>query len=289
MVKNITEVMIQAVMDKHRAKVVETGRHFNNSSENRYLAKLKAILNWGVKAKMIDSNPAANMKDKIENGARTEYFTQEQLQALLNDPLTEAYMKHMILMAVMTGLRRGELLALKWTDINLEARVLFVRQSKSGKQRSIKINDTLLGLLESLPSKGKCEHVFTHERKHKKTGETIGQGPIAETNHEWRRATKRAGLDHFRFHDTRHSFASHIVLASGSVPKTLQEQLGHSTISMTERYSHVADEAKLATVRSLDNLKLTIPSASGAAEASPDSPNPVHDQLPAGVGILQVF
>jgi integrase len=129
------------------------------------------------------------------------------------------------------------------------------------------------------------EFVFTHEREHKKTGEVIGKGKIRETNHEWRRATKRSKLDHFRFHDLRHSFASHIVQANGGVSVELKEQLGHSTISTTERYSHVADAAKLETVRALDKLKLSIP-ASGAGESDTKQ---THTPLPAGLGILQVF
>jgi integrase len=160
-----------------------------------------------------------------------------------------------------------------------------IKQSKSGKQRSIKINETLNDLLLTLPSKGVFEYVFTHERVHKKTGLVIGQGKIRETNHEWRRATKRAKLDHFRFHDLRHSFASHIVQANGGVSLQLKEQLGHSSISMTERYSHVADASKLETVRSLDKLKLTIPVA-GASESDTKQ---TQSPFTAGMGLLQVF
>ena len=157
----------------------------------------------------------------------------------------------MITVGLTTGLRQGELLALRWEDVDLVRGRLLVRRAvargvvgtpKSGKSREIPLNEKALAALERQRHL-RGELVFCDD-----AGRMLRKGAC-----KWPlwSACKRAGLRRIGWHALRHTFASHLVMRRAPL-KAVQELLGHSTIEMTMRYSHLSPDVRKDAVRLLD-------------------------------------
>lgn len=170
----------------------------------------------------------------------------------------------MVLVALRTGMRMGELIALRWQDVDLVAGKVTVKQNvvkgrlgtpKSGKAREIALsNDTVAALKAHRHLRGPLVFCTMDGRMLKYT----------ELRHPLWRACRRAGLRPVQWHVCRHSFASHLVMR-GVPLKAVQELLGHSTIQMTMRYAHLAPQVTRDAVNLLDRPA----GATGANSAHP--------------------
>jgi integrase len=145
--------------------------------------------------------------------------------------------------AIFTGLRKGDLLNLKWSDVNLERGFLNYREQKKNEKLGFKyLNADMIGLLMEIP-KGESDFIFL--------------GPDGKTLRDIKRsfktALKKAGIKDFRWHDLRHTSASHLLMRGASM-KTVQEHLGHTTIAMTQRYSHLSKDFQREEVNRLNGL-----------------------------------
>ena len=137
-------------------------------------------------------------------------------------------------------MRKGELLSLKWADINLTNKVLTVdfQNAKSGNSRHIPLNTEAFNTLYHWKDlSGDIGYVF-------KDG---NQQPLNDFRYDWANLLEKANITNFRFHDLRHHFASMLVMASVDL-NTVRELLGHSDLKMTLRYAHLAPEHKAAAV-----------------------------------------
>jgi len=154
----------------------------------------------------------------------------------------------LILTAMLTGCRRGELFNLKWQDVNLKKETLTVRAegAKSGKTRNV-------------PLRGECREVLTtwkQETKYKTPGDYVfpnkeGQR-LNNVNTAFKNLKKRGGITDFRFHDLRHHCASMLVQAGVDL-YVVKEWLGHSDIKMTERYAHLSPDNLRDAAQKADN------------------------------------
>jgi integrase len=143
--------------------------------------------------------------------------------------------------ATLTGMRRSEITRLKKADVDLAAREITVVKSKSGKVRRIPINDELLVLLRNALAQSAGAYVFTNRK-----GEPYHPDSIT---HAFVRTCKRAGLTNLRLHDCRHHFAT-MLRREGADLDVVRQLLGHSHLSMTERYAHVGrDQLHQAVAR----------------------------------------
>lgn len=160
----------------------------------------------------------------------------------------------MILLGLRTGLRQGELLALRWEDIDLTAGRLTVRHAvsrgvigtpKNGRTREVPLSDEALAVLRGLSSRFRGDFVFcTPEGRMLTKGEC--KWPL------WS-ACKRAGVQRAGWHVLRHSFASHLVMRGVPI-KAAQELLGHADIGMTMRYAHLSPDVRRDAVQLLDGM-----------------------------------
>jgi integrase len=158
------------------------------------------------------------------------------------------HIRPLVLLALNTGLRRGELLGLTWGSVNFSAKLLTVTAAtaKSGHTRRIPLNVEALSTLTAW-----------HERRGKPAAEALvfpghdGER-MTRIDTAWGTLMKTAGLKNFRLHDCRHHFASRLVQAGVDL-YTVKELLGHSEIAMTEKYSHLAP----------DNLRLAVEKVAG--------------------------
>ena len=138
-------------------------------------------------------------------------------------------------------MRRGEILGLKWDYIRLDNHLIILPVTKNNTVRVLPINDTLHRILADMPEKS--GYVF---------GNGNG-GHIENSKHSFTSACRRAGITDFRLHDLRHTYASHLAMRGVHI-RALQELLGHKTLAMTQRYSHLASEQLQNAVKLLDGV-----------------------------------
>ncbi|NMP15173.1 site-specific integrase [Thalassotalea sp. Y01] len=182
----------------------------------------------------------ARIKIERENG---NLFRQQRDYPLLPELRNRSYcdyLEPLILLAMNTGMRRGELFSLTWENVDLETKNITVvgDKTKTGKTRHIPLNKMAQTVLSNLildtVTKG---NVFKN----------ADDSPLKDIKKAWGNLLKEAHIENFRFHDLRHHFASKLVMASVDL-NTVRELLGHSDLTMTLRYAHLAPEHKAAAV-----------------------------------------
>jgi integrase len=269
----ISEIDVLQI-ERWRSKRIHAGT--KAATVNRDVNVLKAILNKAKEWGMVNHNPLQSIKPiKEDSTPKVRYLDEKEEQRLIEilykrdnelksarkrgnlwkeersydllPDLTQcAYADHMtpmVFLSLNTGLRRGELFALEWEDINFNKALLTVKggTAKSGKTRYIPLNEYALGVLKgwrkqsqsnNLVFSGKEGKQFTHVKK------------------AWFSILKMAKIDKFRWHDMRHHFASHLVMMGVDL-NTVRELLGHADLSMTLRYAHLAPEHKANAVSKL--------------------------------------
>ena len=215
---------------------IERKKVVSSATVNRELACLKHMLTKAVEWEMIETNPAKKVKLLAENNQRIRYLTKEEIKRLYES--SADHLKPIILTSLYTGMRKGEILKLKWEDIDFDQRIIFVRTSKNNEMREIPINDRLILTLRS--QEFRSPYIFAKDD---------GSPPISIKT-AFNSAVRRAKIKDFRFHDLRHTFASHLVM-SGVDLMTVKELLGHKTINMTLRYAHLSPKHKRQAINSL--------------------------------------
>jgi integrase len=142
-------------------------------------------------------------------------------------------------------MRLGEILNLKWENVDLKRRIIAVTRAKSKKIRHIPINGTLLDVLSGI--KRNHPYVFINPDR----GE-----PWQQVKKGFKSACLKAGVENLRFHDLRHTFATRLI-ERGTDIITIRDLLGHSSVRVTERYAHSQDKRKVDAVNCLGGLANT--------------------------------
>lgn len=199
------------------------------------LGILKRACNFGFKKMLCPAIPFSIEMPRVDN-KKTEDLSAEELQRLLQAIAEDENRQvgNMMLMALYTGMRRGELFKLKWEDVDFGRGFILIRDPKGGKSQSIPLNDAARKLLEN-HERTTNSYVFPS-----KSGEQL-----VNIRKSANRIKKRAGLpDDFRpLHGLRHTYAS-MLASSGKVDiYTLQKLMTHKSPAMTQRYAHLRDEA----------------------------------------------
>jgi len=235
----------QQKVEKFLAERMEE-KHLSPATRNRHLAHLSSIFNKGKEWGLITDNPAQGIKPLRENGARTRFLDKEEIQLLLNASRKE--FRPILISALHTGMRKGEILKLIWPDVDFKNRIITVQESKSGKKRMIPMDDTLYETLKVLPARFKRGYVFLSPVKEGK--------PCYDFKRQFGNAVKKAGIENIRFHDLRHTFASHLIMAGVDL-MTVKELLGHASVTMTMRYAHLAPDHRMRAIKTLDSAYQT--------------------------------
>ena len=213
------------------------------STTNRFLALVRAILKRAVEEwDWLDKAPKVKLFK--ESAGRVRFITPEQVQSLLHElPL---HQQDMVVFALQTGLRQSNVFKLEWSKINLEQAHMWVNavDSKNRKSISVPLNREAMAVL--LRQLGKHSvRVFTYAGK-----------PIANANTlAWRNALKRAGIQDFRWHDLRHTWATWHRM-QGTPTHELQQLGGWKTGAMVERYAHLAPDHLANAAARLDSVMI---------------------------------
>ena len=226
------------VLDRIKAEKLKTA---SKPSVNRYLAVIRAILRrardeW----EWIDRMPKVKLFK--EGPGRERSITKEQVATLLGE--LPAHQRDVVLFALATGLRQSNVIGLEWSHVNLDKGHAWVgaAQSKNRKPISVPLNATALAVLRRQLGKHP-ERVFTFRGRPLAWGNTLA----------WRKALKRAGIENFRWHDLRHTWASWHRQA-GTPTHELQRLGGWRSSVMVERYAHLAPDHLAQAANRLDPL-----------------------------------
>ncbi len=221
-------------------------RYLSDARVNRYLSALSPVLTacaseWG----WMDSNPCERVRRGPEGRGRVRFLSDAEREALLRackqSETPELYT--IVLIAITTGARRGEIMNLRWRDVDLARKTLTLRETKNSETRSV----PLVGpALEAMKDYSKVRPINDMALVFPGRSTKTQDKPLA-FERAWRTAITRAGLDDFRFHDLRHTAASYLAM-NGAGLRDIAEILGHKTLAMVMRYSHLTKAHQTALV-----------------------------------------
>ena len=232
----ITPHLVEQFKAKRIEEVIcvknEQNKSVSPTTVNRQLTCLKSIFNkaitWG---KFEGHNPVKGVKFFKENNQRLCFLEKDEIVKLVSN--SQEPLKSIIIVALNTGMRRGEIMGLKWRDIDFKREIIYLFNTKNGEKREIPINENVKTALIGTRKHPQSEYVFIKEN---------GQ-PYGDFKKSFFTACKKSDIKGFRFHDLRHTFASHLVM-SGVDLNTVRELLGHKSLAMTLRYSHLSPSHK---------------------------------------------
>jgi len=200
---------------------------------NRHLALLRSVYYLGIRNRKVEHNPMRGVKLFRENNARVRYMTEEEEFRLLQT-LPERY-RPLVEIGLLTGLRASNLIGLRWRDVDLEAGVYTIPESKSGDALRLPMHPRVRDILAGLPRNG--VYVFAE-----------GDGePPWDFTHTFATTVKRAGIADLHLHDLRHTFASRLAMAGVDL-LTIKELGGWKTLAMVQRYAHLSRDHKRAAL-----------------------------------------
>jgi integrase len=205
------------------------------ASVNVALRHIKAAMSTAARWQLIVKNPFERLP-LVTIPKRTPAFLTIQDAERLLSGIAEPWLKDFIIFAINTGMRRGEILSLRWSDIDAGARVARITNTdefttKSGEERTVSLNDAALMVVNRLKVSKRHDYIFTCEHGRRLNADRV--------THAFKAAIRAAGLpEGLHLHSTRHSFAS-LLVGGGTSLFTVSKLLGHSNSKTSEIYSHL--------------------------------------------------
>jgi integrase len=229
--------------EKRRAGEVSAYTVSNELSVLRHMLRLAK--QWGY----VETVPEIEMPRKPEG--RLRYLEPDEIGKLL-DACQESrnpYLACIVTIAVHTGMRKGEILGLEWGRMDLSSARITLYQTKNGKPRGVPINRAVYDALIALEAEpARRQGLLFRKRDDRAWG---------QIRRAFETVLTKAGIKAFRFHDLRHTAASHLIMRGASL-KDVQEILGHSDLKMTQRYAHLSPAHLRAAVERLEGLTASL-------------------------------
>ncbi len=257
---DVTPGRISACKRQLLAGTTYRGTQRSPSTVNRYLAALSVCLTYAVKElTWLDDNPARKVSKGAESKPIARFLSEDET---INGVLVEGertrllracressnpYLYIVVVLALSTGMRQGEIMKLAWADVNLKQGRITLHDTKNGEIRVVPIAGHALELLKE---RAKVRHLdtqllFASMVRRDKHVDLFGRhGP-------WHNALDAAEITDFRFHDLRHSAASYLAMNGASLAE-IAETLGHKTLQMVKRYSHLSEAHNAQVISKLD-------------------------------------
>jgi len=216
-------------------------------SVNVELRSLRTIFNIALRWNLIEANPFVKVQLVRIPEVMPAFFTKEDFLTFL-DAVGNHRLRDVFVFAILTGLRRGEILNLKFSDVDLDRKIAQIQSSvnyrvKAGKQRIIPLSDQAVKLLEARKANARCQYVFDYKGR-----QILGN----HVTHVMKKFVLKAGLDkRLHPHSLRHSHATWLVMNRVSIYE-VKELLGHSSVTMTSRYSHLVSSELHDAVNRID-------------------------------------
>ncbi len=235
-VADLSPAMIAECRDLLASGTVRGSRTRSPGTVNRYLAALSHALSIAVKEwGWLESSPARRVSKLKEPSGRVRFLSDEErarvLKACLESRNTHLYPA--VVVALSTGVRQGELLGLRWRDVDLDRGMIILHQTKNDERRAVPLVGHALHVVRQLSNAPHEDADMIFKAR--------SPGRRASLRTAWERALRRAEIADFRFHDLRHSTASYLAMNGASLAE-IAEVLGHKTLQMVKRYAHLSDQ-----------------------------------------------
>lgn len=209
---------------------------------NRYLAALSLLLSWALRQRHLPkgwTHPCRSVAFEREDNARVRFLTDAERRALLAECRRAVWPRlHLLVtMAITTGARRGELLGLRWRDLDLDRATAIIDRTKNNDRKTLVLVPSVIDELRTF--KGAPGSLVFCSRLRPDQPMKFEKG--------WLEAVAAAGIKNFRFHDLRHTHASYLA-QNGATLLEIADSLGHRQLGVTKRYSHLTTHHKARMV-----------------------------------------
>jgi integrase len=243
----------------------ERAKQVQPSTVNRELTILKHMLKMAVRWELASTNPAASVAPFPGQEGRTRFASEEELPRLLEacrNQITSPWLYPSVILAINTGPRQGNLLNLKFEDIDLEQNLIHFVRTKNRKVNVVPMNREAREAVEWF-----LQHRYGDYLIMWPWAKRLGRTTLYDA---FKRACKEAGIENFRWHDLRHTTGSYLVMAGNDLV-TVQQILGHRDIKSTLRYAHLAPAHK---ARAVEKLGETFGALQERKPAAPEAGKP---------------
>ena len=247
---DITTALIVQYRDELASGVTYRGTQRSPATVCRYLAALSHAFTTAVNQwQWLETSPMSKVKSPTEPRGRVRFLDDSERAKLLTacKESSNAWLYPCVVLALSTGMRQGELMSLKWQDVNLKDGYLILHQTKNGTRRRIPLAGLALELLQEHAKVRRLDTPLLFPS-------TINKDKPIDLRTPFEKALKTAGINDFRWHDLRHCCASYLAMNGASLGE-IAEILGHRTLSMVQRYAHLS-ESHVSNVVGAMNKKI---------------------------------
>jgi integrase len=256
----VTPALIAEKRDEFFRGITYRGTQRSPATVVRYLSALShaftiAVKEWG----WMEDSPMRKVSKLKESRGRVRFLDEEEKERLLSacKEVPNPHLFPVVLIAISTGMRYGEIINLTWADVDLSRKRIILEQTKNGERRAVPIAGQTIELLTQLEKnrridtnllfpKLRSEAPSEFFQKHHLERVQKVQKPT-QLRSSWTIALKKAEIKDFRFHDLRHCAASYFAMSGASLAE-IAEILGHKTLAMVKRYAHLSDSHKHTVV-----------------------------------------
>jgi integrase len=217
---------------QYQAEKTNKGTRRTPSTVNRYIAVFSKSITVAIKEwEWLDENPILKIQKPPENPGRTRFLSPDEKARLLEacKASKSPFLFPIVAMALLTGMRSGEILNLRWKDVQFNEKTIMLERTKNGDHRVIPLTSHVADILKNSPNYPGApdEFIFKNPKTH---------APIS-IRKAFTTALRMSGIKNFRFHDLRHTAASYLAM-NGATQGELMAILGHRSPQMTCRYTH---------------------------------------------------
>ncbi|HUM93563.1 MAG TPA: site-specific integrase [Candidatus Competibacter sp.] len=214
----------------------------------RYLAILSHCLGIAVKEyQWLYDSPMRKVTKPKEPRGRVRFLSEDERAQLLKvcEASANPYLFPVVVLALSTGMRSGEIMSLEWRDVDLTRGWLTLRDTKNGERRGVTLTGKALELLRQHAKVRRLDTPLLWP------GKEHPEKPM-DLRQPWEKALKQAAIADFRFHDLRHSAASYLAINGASLDE-IADVLGHKTLNMVQRYAHLSESHKTGVVAAMNS------------------------------------
>ncbi len=233
---DVTPSIIAEKRDALLNTKIKSGKNRSPSTVVRYMAALShaftiAVKEWG----WVDDSPMRKVSKPKEPRGRVRFLSDDERKTLLAacQDSREPLLYPVVVLALATGMRLGEILALTWPDVNLDKQYIILHETKNGERRRVPLAGLAHREIQKLSKVRRIDTDLLFPRSGQKN-------KVFNLRTPWVAAVAAAELKDFRFHDLRHSTASYLAMGGASLAE-IAEVLGHKTLAMVKRYAHLSE------------------------------------------------
>ncbi len=239
-VNNLGSKQVEEITRMEISNLLSTlSPRLSNATVNRYKAAISVIFSYACRYFNLIDNPALHIPSLPENNERIRFLSEAErtrvFKACRASHWDKLYL--IVLLAITTGARKGELTKLRWNDIDFDRRTAYVATTKNGQPKVLPLTDSVIKELKLFDTKDNSL-IFASRIKY--------DVPYCFTK-PWKKVLEDADIKDFRFHDLRHCCASYLAQSGASLIE-IADVLGHKDISVTKRYAHLCIEHKSSLI-----------------------------------------